>query len=320
MPVKKPLAASRLPWLLRMKKKSRFIAPLLTWLLLVSCTPAAGADVTKAPGLNLQTAWQSAAVFADPESVVFDPVSRILLVASGNGPVMERAGNGYLSKVALNGVVLDHTWLSGFHSPKGIALAADTLYVADISDLVVIDLTSGRRSTYPASAATSLRDVALDQQGRLYLSDTCSDTIYTFADGVMEVWLHSPRLAGPGALFVQDNSLYVGSRVRQSGGLEPKETGRLLAIDLHTKEIRAVGGGLPLVAVGGVAGLADRGFLITDRQQGRLLHLDVQGRVRERIDVGSGAAGLHVLPEDWELVVVPLARDNMLKAFHLPIR
>ncbi len=300
---------------------SRLLVPLLSLLFLVSCTPSSGPGLSEAPGLNLQPAWQSEAIFANPQSVLFDPVSRILLVSSGNGPAMKRDGNGYLSKVALHGVVLDHTWLTGFHSPKGMALAADTLYVADISDLVVIDLTSGRRRTYPAPAATCLRDVVLDQQGRLYLSDTSSDTIYTFADGVMEVWLQSPHLAGPGPLFVQGNSLYVGSRGRQkSAGLQPRESGRLLAVDLHTKEIRAIGDGLPLVTVGGVAGLADRGFLITDRQQGRLLHLDVQGRVRERIDVGQGAAGLHVLPEDWELVVVPLARANMLKAFHLPIR
>jgi hypothetical protein len=37
------------------------------------------------------------------------------------------------------------------------------------------------------------------------------------------------------------------------------------------------------------------------------------------MSLGQGAADLTVLPADWELVVVPMLQDNVLKAFTLPI-
>lgn len=301
-------------------KKCRAASPwLLALLLLSACALTPGPPGARPAALNLRPAWVTEAVFDNPASVVFDPVARILLVANVNGPAMKKDGNGYLSKVALNGIVLDRHWLTGLDGPKGMALRDNTLYVADITNLVVIDLTSGLMEKHPAPGAKFLSDVTIDHQGRVYVSDTYTDTIYRYAGNRLDVWLRDKRLASPNGLFAQGDTLYVGSWGVRTCGLETSEAGRLLAVGLATKEITAVGDGAPLGNLDGVAGLGERGFLVTDQVRGTLIHLGQQGEVVETLALGQGAADLVVLPTDWELVVVPMSQDHVLKASILPV-
>ncbi len=270
--------------------------------------------------LHLQPAWQTEAVFDNPESIVFDPVAKILIVSNANGPAMKRDGNGYLSKVALNGVVLDRKWLTGLDAPKGMALKDNTLYVADIRSLAVVDLSSGLVKKFKAKGAKFLDDIAIDSAGRVFISDLYTDTIYIFEDNQLQVWLRDKRLASPNGLYVERDILYVGSWGVRKCGMETEIPGHLLQIDLHTKEINYVGENPQLANIDGVEVLGSRGFLITDRVQGSLLHLNRDGELVQTLAVGEGAADLHYLPEDWELVVVPMAKDNKIKAFTLPVQ
>lgn len=302
-----------------MKKFYDLIILLLPCLLLTSCTFLPGHLTAKKSSLGLKYAWKTEAVFANPESVVFDPVAKILLVSNVNGLPLKKDGNGYLSKVALNGVVLDQKWLTGLDAPKGMALQDNTLYVADITSLAVIDLTSGLIEKYPAPGAKFLNDVTIDSKGRVYVSDMYTDTIYIFADNELTVWLRDKRLASPNGLFSDKNTLYVGSWGVRTCGTETEVPGHLLKIDLSTQEISDVGDGSPLANLDGVEGLGLRGFLVTDWLKGTLIHLNQKAEIVHTLSLGQGSADLEVLPEDWELVVVPMMKDNVLQAFTLPL-
>ncbi len=302
-----------------MKKTCPVIIPLLACLFLPSCTSLFGMNIDEDISLNLLPAWETEAVFDNPDSVVFDPIAKILIVSNINGKAMKKDGNGYLSKVALNGVVLDRQWLTGFDAPKGMALQGNTLYVADITSLAVIDLTSGLIQKYPGQGAKFLNDVTIDNKGRVYVSDLYTDTIYIFANDELRVWLRDKRLASPNGLFVEDNTLYVGSWGVRKCALETEVPGHLLPIDLDSKKVSDVGSGSPLANLDGVEGLGSRGFLVTDWQQGSLIHLSRGAEIIETITLAQGSADLEVLPEDWELVVVPMMKDNVLRAFTLPI-
>jgi hypothetical protein len=232
---------------------------------------------------------------------------------------MKRDNNGYLSKVALNGVVLDQKWLTGLDAPKGMALAENTLYVSDITNLVVVDLTSGLMKKYPAQGAKFLNDVTIDNRGRVYVSDMYTDSIYIFTDDKLSLWLRNRRLASPNGLYVEGDTLYVASWGVRKCGIETEVPGHLLQISLESKKIRSVGDGSPLGNLDGVEGLGKRGFLVTDKTLGRLIHLNRQSEIVDTIPLRPGSADFAVLPADWELVVVPMMDDNMLKAFTLPI-
>ena len=298
----------------------------IPFILLLTMLPMSGCSVFKANHaykdltLDLQPAWQTGAVFDNPQSIVFDPVAKILIVSNANGPAMKRDGNGYLSKVALNGVVLDQKWLTGLDAPKGMALHGNTLYVADIRSLAVVDLSSGLIKKIKAKGAKFLDDIAVDRAGRVFISDLYTDTIYVFEDDQLQVWLRDKRLASPNGLYVEGDTLYVGSWGVRTCGMETAIPGHLLQIDLHTKKINDLGENPQPANIDGVEGLGSRGFLMTDRVQGLLLHLNHHGELVETISVGEGAADLHYLPEDWELVVVPMVKDNVLKAFTLPVQ
>ncbi|MEN8256785.1 MAG: hypothetical protein ABFS09_02880 [Thermodesulfobacteriota bacterium] len=291
----------------------------LALLFLPSCTFSPQIDPSEDIFLNLRFAWQTKAVFDNPESVVFDPVAKILFVSNVNGPSMKKDGNGYLSKVALNGVVLDPKWLTGLDAPKGMALQGNTLYVSDITSLAVVDLTSGLMKKYRAKGAKFLNDVTVDRKGRVYVSDLYTDSIYILEDNQIRLWLRDMRLASPNGLYVEDDALYVGSWGVRKCGVETEMRGHLLKVDIDTKIISDVGGGAPLANIDGVEVLGKRGFLITDRIEGSLIHLNRQGEIVQTINMGKGVADLDFLPEDWELVVVPMIKDNVLKAFTLPL-
>lgn len=297
-----------------MKKTPCIISLFLVWPWLSSCFFFSGINSEEVITLHLRPAWESEAVFENPASVVFDPVARILIVANVNALPRQKEGRGYLSKVALNGRVLHRHWLTGLNAPTGMAVQDDTLYVADMTDLAVIDLTSGRMQKYPAQDARFLKDVAIDSQGRVYVSDMQTDTLYLFAQDQLTVWLRDEDLASPTALFVEGNTLYVGSR-----GCATEAAGSLLKIDLQSREIRAVGTGSLGMRIDGAQGLASGDFLVTDALQGSLIHLSGEGEIMETLALAPGAADLAVLPEDWELVVVPMMQDNVLKAFVLPL-
>ena len=74
--------------------------------------------------------------FSNPESVVYDKTTDALYVSNVNGSAMEKDGNGFISKVALDGKILKLDWATGLNAPKGLAIYDGKLYTADIDTLV----------------------------------------------------------------------------------------------------------------------------------------------------------------------------------------
>ena len=72
-------------------------------------------------------------------------------------------------------------WVTGLNAPKGIAISNDNskLYVSDITELVQIDIASGKIiKRFNAPGSSFLNDVVADSHGNIYVSDTDTNTIY----------------------------------------------------------------------------------------------------------------------------------------------
>src|SRR6188472_19417 len=124
--------------------------------------------------------WETPANLKDPESVAYEHKQQVLFVSNINGQPDQKDQNGFISKVSpSNGSIIDLNWITALNAPKGIAISNDnsTLYVADITDLVQIDIDSGKIiKRFNAPGSSLLNDVVADNQGNIYVSDTNTNT------------------------------------------------------------------------------------------------------------------------------------------------
>ena len=258
--------------------------------------------------------WEAKGL-AQPESVIYDPVTDVLFVTNINGAVMQKDGNGFISRIKPDGTILKRSWAKGINSPTGMGLYDRTLYVADVDTLVEVSAASGSiEKRHKAKGAIFLNDVAVAEDGTVYVSDTPMNTIWRLKDGVFEPWLTDDVLNGPNGLLVQDGKLIVASLGRmKSVGQEPEPAG-LYAIDIEDKSVKPLG--KPIGNLDGLGALEAGGYLVTDWADGALYKVDVKGKADQLIDLNQGSADLLYL-SDKKLVLIPMMLDNTLAAYKL---
>lgn len=194
-------------------------APAIAALILAA---ACGRD-TRAPATadttGAASAPRSVAGFQAPESARYDPDLDVWYVTNINGSPVDKDGNGYISRLHGDGTVDAMKWIAGgangvtLNAPKGMALQADTLWVADIDAVRGFD----RRTGAPVASVTLvgaqfLNDVAVGADG-LYATDSGlhvdaqgmthpgPDRVYRIApDRSQSVALESDSLAAPNGI------------------------------------------------------------------------------------------------------------------------
>jgi hypothetical protein len=117
--------------------------------------------------------------FATPESVLHDEVADVYLVANIIGAPTDEDGNGFVSRMAPDGTVLELKWIDGqsegieLNAPKGMAIVGDTLYVADISVVRQFDRVSGEpMGAVEITGSTFVNDLAATRDGRILVTDS----------------------------------------------------------------------------------------------------------------------------------------------------
>jgi outer membrane protein assembly factor BamB len=255
--------------------------------------------------------------FAQPESVVIDPATGAIYVSNIAGAVMQKDGNGFISKLNGSGKLVMRQWVKGLNSPTGLALRDRTLYVADVDQLVEINAASGEiLKRYPAKGAILLNGVAVDADGTVYVSDTPTNTIWRLKDGSFEPWLANDKLNGPNGLLVQGDTLIVASLGKIPGVGQKKEIAGLWQISLKDQSLSPVGNGKPIGNLYGIEMLEPGVYLVTDWADGALYRVDSKGKADMLIDLHQGSADLTYLP-DKKIALIPLMLDNSLAAYRL---
>jgi sugar lactone lactonase YvrE len=119
--------------------------------------------------------------FRVPESVRYDAALDAYFVSNIDGNPSNKDNNGYIARLdAANpgsATVLAQGGQNGvtLHAPKGMAIAGDTLWVADIDALRGFDKNSGAAVAtidLAPMGATFLNDVAIAPDGTIYVTDT----------------------------------------------------------------------------------------------------------------------------------------------------
>lgn len=160
---------------------------------------------------KLTRLWETDSVLKVPESVLYDAKNKVLYVANIDGKPDEKDGKGFISKVTPDGKIATLEWITGLHAPKGMGLSGNTLYVADVTSVAVIDISTGKIvSNIEVEGAQFLNDITVDEKGNVYISDSSTGKIHKLTAGNVSLFFESAAdFKGPNGLLALKDGLYI---------------------------------------------------------------------------------------------------------------
>lgn len=224
--------------------------------------------------------WETPADFHTPESVLYDARENVLYVTSYDmTAVRSRDSTGFVSRVGLDGRILDLHWITGLRLPTGMAVSGNRLYTLERRSLAEIDIDKGeivRR--YPIPEPGFPNDVAVDAKGDVYISDTGSGAshpskILKLENGHVQPWLVSPKVSGANAIWIDGNHLLVGN----SGD------GVFRAVDLATRQVEDVAS-LGWGVIDGIR-VDESGNYLVSLWEGQVYRITAEGDVTQILDL-----------------------------------
>lgn len=210
--------------------------------------------------------------FESPESVLYDEANDRIIIGNMGEMGPDAGTDGYLSLVSTDGELMEKQWVTGLMDPKGMAIVGDSLFVADANGLVEISLADASISrTIELDGAQFPNDVAADANGNIYVSDLMGEAIYKVKGDAVEQWLVDDALTLPNGLYVDGDTLIVGS---MGADMDPAtfqtaEPGGIILVNLDSKEVAPVENASGLGALDGVAMMGDM-VLVNDNPTGTI--------------------------------------------------
>jgi hypothetical protein len=282
----------------------------------------APASAQEAKGLRV-VSDQTVTGFAFPESVAYDPRAKVLYVGQFGSELKpaEKDGKGKISKVALDGKVIEDRFLPAagetLHKPKGIWVRGERLWVTDIDAVWIFDLKSrkGRKLDLPGMGFAN--DPAV-QGSALFISDNRNDLLYRVEPADFLNYQGRPEIA----------VVFAGKSINPNG-LYPARDGSLLVVGfLSPKDARGIysvgrGGEIKTLASGigrldGIYQLRDGSLLITNWDTGSLSSWSPKAGAQALAKGFKGPADFCVIPDAKGLtVVVPDLVQSQLRIIRL---
>ena len=254
--------------------------------------------------------------FSNPESTLYDSARDVIYVSNVNGAPTDKDGAGHISRISKDGEMQDVEWVSGLNAPKGLVQFENQLYVSDIDRLVAIDVDTGEISgTWDAEGAKFLNDLAVDENGHVYVSDMLGNGIYQFDGEKLSVWLQDKELQHPNGLQVDGDRLLVAPWGKElQDDFTTKVPGHLIAVDLSSKSISTVGSGEPVGNLDGLESDGQGSWYVSDWMAGALYKIEASGKADLLLDLNQGSADLGVINSEG-MVLMPMMMDNKVVAF-----
>ena len=156
----------------------------------------------------------------EPESAVFDKNSNSIYISNINGDPLNLDKNGYISKISVDGQILEKKWVTGLDAPKGMAIFKDYLFISDLNKIWKINILNKNKKKIPVNDAGFLNDVVADKNGIIYVSDMFKNRIYKLKNEDITIWKQSKLLDSPNGLLIEGNNLIIASWGKIKTGFE----------------------------------------------------------------------------------------------------
>jgi hypothetical protein len=264
---------------------------------------------TAAEQAKIRPLWSVSEGLFEPESVAVDEERGVLYASNVVGYGIN--GQGYISLISLSGRVIEAKWVEGLNGPTGMALHGDTLYFADVNHLVALNVESREvTGRYPApDRRPCLNDLAVAGDGTVFVSGSCTSTIYRLEDGSLQPFIHD----SDALRFV--NGLFVSGELLLSGGWQIRLWSRFSGEPLadgpvtRQREVKDIDG----IAWDGTA------FLMSMVDDPRLWRLGADGVAKPVSDDAFHAADFHYDSTTGLLIMPQIlgSDDHRISAFRL---
>jgi sugar lactone lactonase YvrE len=274
------------------------VKKLLSTLMLVFLATGCATEVKSNQGV-----MQKITGLKTPESVVQAKNGKIY-VSEING--FGKDGDGQITVIE-NGKA--RVFAAGLDDPKGLAFIGKTLYVADKSKIMKIDM-DGKVQTFVSASAFPvpplfLNDLEADPQGNLYVSDS-GDLFGSGKGGA----IYKINTKGEVKLLINDKQ---DARVKAPNGLLADDTGKVLiyvdfasgilySLNTETNLLNDVAEGF-----GGGDGLLHRSngsMYVSDWKSGKVFSVNTKGDVTLVKDGYQSAADI-AITKDEKYIMVP---------------
>ncbi len=274
-------------------------------ILAVACNQKAPETTSDSKKPTLTMKWKTEPVLTTVESVIYDKDRDMIYSSNINGKPDSLDGNGFLSKISPDGGIPTPYWVRGMDAPKGMGIYKGKLYVADINKIHEVDIDAGKIvKTYPVEGSQFLNDVTIDENGRVYASDSNTGNVYVLENGAVSTWLSG--VGGPNGLLSEGDNMWVLSWKDQTmNSVDANKQVTMKADSLENPDgIEAVGDGTYLVSAwNGLIRLVD----------------PATGKVTVLLDTRAdsvSAADIDYIPEK-RLLLVPTFFKNNVVAYEL---
>jgi hypothetical protein len=207
----------------------------------------------------------------------------------------------------LEGNIIELHWVQELHGPKGMGILDGSLYVADIDEVVEIDIESGEiKARYPVAGTPTLNDITIGD-GSVYISGSDSNKVFELRDGTVTE-IMSEDFGRPNGLFWEPERLLMLT----------SNSSMLKSIDLESGEITdlvgELGHGDGIVPVG-------NGDYLGSSWRGEIFYITADWTSTQLLDTRDqeiNAADIDFII-DQNLLLVPTFFDNRVVAYKLAL-
>lgn len=247
-----------------------------------------------------------------PESVLWyqqqndGKTDTVLFVSEIDGQGNAADAVGGVALLNTDGSVRQKDWLRGLNAPKGLAVYQGKLYIADLTEVVIVDIASAKiLKKIKAPDAVFLNDVTVDSKGVVYISDTRKNRIYKLQQDQISSWLENIEAAN--GLKVVGEKLYIAAG------------DKLLNIDLadQHKTVRQIAIGFAERA-DGLESVGNGDFIVSC-WAGLVYYVSADGRIQQLLD--TRALKLNTADIGWDqatnTLYIPTFLGNSVQAFKL---
>jgi outer membrane protein assembly factor BamB len=279
---------------------------------LISCNSAqkkTAQTETRAAGTapELELLWESDTLLRTPESVLIDRERNVMYVSNVNLNPWQKDGNGFISKMDMQGNITELKWIEGLDAPKGMGISGNSLFIADIDVLVEANIETGEIiNRIEFDDDPQLNDITVGQDGTVYVSGSNSQKIYAMDNGNVDVYLEGEEGERFNGLYWENDRMLLIT----SASSQFKE------IDHNTREVNVIAEDMG--HGDGIAPVGDGGY-ITTSWAGKIFYISADGETTTLLDtedLKENTADIDFSIEN-QILYVPTFFKNQVKAYKL---